>query len=1008
MRSSKKGIVIAFLVMMVFGIFAINPIIAKADGTVSKSVTIKLSLKEGMSIPQNYGVEYGITYVSSGNFVEGKHEFLIGNSNYEEIVSSHTFEFESGSQQFTIKVTSAGNDIYIGGVKNNAFEEGLNFDATDILNEYEFELRPGNGGGGNSPSSISWNTMNNEINGLVDHVEISVNDGAFTTFDNSAMELHENDKIKVKVIFVNDGNYYEVFQPSLVYLHKTNENVRFDYKYSDNSTQAPENMGIALSNNDGYTFTFKPEADSKDASGQIGLAASDAWMRLQFNVKQNFNDKADVFVYTQILGDDNVSYGVYREEERGVFNFEDNLDISEIGFLINNNEYGGQGDPIGMGYGFRNDGSGVNGRGEKINSGNLITAKYEAKFKGHTGIQNVNPVAYGYFEVGVTNPGGTQKNTFKLKEEFARDNLIDSILVAVGDTGDFEHATEIPRGENGDFSFELDASNRYSFLIRRHDSGARNVGWHYVANGEDDDCYVDFGKVYIQKIVRGDTVILDGLQTDKDGEALLDQYGTPKYDTDLIGTDAYEGDWSITSSGGNFNLKKGDKVTIKLIPVYGYQIASASLNGAELTPNEEVSSFTFTMNGTYHLGGSFVKYEDVTNNESKAVSAVEISNGENATDSGNLSLTVTDNAKYAKKEEAVKIATENGAAAAETIATLDLSLVNFVSKGDGTFWNTGITEFKDDINISLKLDDIKLEEGEKIAIIRDHNGELTLLEAAFDDKTDELSFPTNRFSTYSIIKISSGEAETDAEDFVKRAYEKCLGRDGDKGGIEYWTNELENGTLNATSMLEKIVFSEEYLEKQTSNTEYVKMLYTTFMGREYDKEGLRYWVHMLLEGTTREEVFKYFLESEEFDGVCKEMGIEKGEYELKGYEDPVRTDTQVTEEIKGFVERLYGTVMGRTSDEEGLKFWGSEIANDISDPVSVAVYFFSSSEFNDKNLNDEDFVEVLYTALMGRASDEEGKKFWVNELANGCERNVLIEEFAGCPEFCNIVDSFGL
>ncbi|MCR5089497.1 MAG: DUF4214 domain-containing protein, partial [Oscillospiraceae bacterium] len=59
-------------------------------------------------------------------------------------------------------------------------------------------------------------------------------------------------------------------------------------------------------------------------------------------------------------------------------------------------------------------------------------------------------------------------------------------------------------------------------------------------------------------------------------------------------------------------------------------------------------------------------------------------------------------------------------------------------------------------------------------------------------------------------------------------------------------------------------------------------------------------------------------------------------------------------------------------------------------------------------LNDSDFVEMLYGLFMGRASDAEGKAYWLNSMRSGMSRNTVVELFAASEEFANIVASYGL
>ncbi len=202
-------------------------------------------------------------------------------------------------------------------------------------------------------------------------------------------------------------------------------------------------------------------------------------------------------------------------------------------------------------------------------------------------------------------------------------------------------------------------------------------------------------------------------------------------------------------NGGYVQLLPGDVVTIQLKPNYGYQLKEASLNGTTIVAQNEVSTFTFTMPDTnLHLAALFVKTEDqVDCSKSQVVQNVSITNGKNAADSGNLKMTVADNSNYA-----IDVTSAVNGNSVTKVASVDLTLDNVVSKGNDTYWENNITEFQDDITVGLKLDSASLADGEIYSVVRDHNGSLTELPVIYDDSTGTLSFATNQFSTYTIVK----------------------------------------------------------------------------------------------------------------------------------------------------------------------------------------------------------------------------------------------------------------
>ncbi|MDY2698703.1 MAG: hypothetical protein SOV61_04075 [Lachnospiraceae bacterium] len=195
-------------------------------------------------------------------------------------------------------------------------------------------------------------------------------------------------------------------------------------------------------------------------------------------------------------------------------------------------------------------------------------------------------------------------------------------------------------------------------------------------------------------------------------------------------------------------LKKGDDIVVKLIPDYGYQLKSTVINDQQLVPDDNtVSQFSLSnIQGNMHFGGAFEEASDIINDSSNVISDVTIANGNNAASSGNLSLTLTDNVSYTRDVTSV-------VADATKVGSVDITLDNVVSKGiDGQNWTRNISEFENDITLGVKVDGNNLGANETYSIVRDHNGTLTELNATFNAATGVLSFPTNQFSTYTIIK----------------------------------------------------------------------------------------------------------------------------------------------------------------------------------------------------------------------------------------------------------------
>lgn len=209
-------------------------------------------------------------------------------------------------------------------------------------------------------------------------------------------------------------------------------------------------------------------------------------------------------------------------------------------------------------------------------------------------------------------------------------------------------------------------------------------------------------------------------------------------------------------SGGHLAVKRDDVVTIKLIPDYGYQLSGASINGVTLAPQTEVSTFTFKMPDTnVHFKGIFTQTQDEINTSGTKVSSATVENGANAAPSGNLRLTVEDSDANTTNA----LAQVENAVSAEAV---NLTLDQIVSKGNGTNWETPVTQFGQPVKMKLKVADYDTAAGYEV--VREHNGNLTKLTTSVSED-GTLTFETNQFSTYFIVKTAkkadNGNAKTE-------------------------------------------------------------------------------------------------------------------------------------------------------------------------------------------------------------------------------------------------------
>ena len=179
--------------------------------------------------------------------------------------------------------------------------------------------------------------------------------------------------------------------------------------------------------------------------------------------------------------------------------------------------------------------------------------------------------------------------------------------------------------------------------------------------------------------------------------------------------------------------------------------------------------------------------------------------------------------------------------------------------------------------------------------------------------------------TCMICESGSHEVTPEIRAFAERLYNCCLDRDPDETGLNDWANALANGA-KGSEVAAGFVFSQEYKNKDASDTQYVLMLYKTMLGREADTYGVTDWVLRLRNGASREAVFNGFVGSAEFANLCQNAGITVGDAIV----DNGTTGRQTTgEKVQVYVE-IYANGEYKTVGAYGLRTEG-----DLIDPKGI-------------------------------------------------------------------------
>ncbi len=115
-----------------------------------------------------------------------------------------------------------------------------------------------------------------------------------------------------------------------------------------------------------------------------------------------------------------------------------------------------------------------------------------------------------------------------------------------------------------------------------------------------------------------------------------------------------------------------------------------------------------------------------------------------------------------------------------------------------------------------------------------------------------------------------------------------------------------------------------------------------------------------------------------------------------------------------FLDRAYRTLLGRAPDRSGRRLWGDRLRSGAS-RLDVVGELATSDEYVERMLgvadrdeagrrrSDAEFLEALYTMLLGREVDAPGRASWLAALSSGTDRRSVVGSLAGSDEHLNRV-----
>lgn len=249
---------------------------------------------------------------------------------------------------------------------------------------------------------------------------------------------------------------------------------------------------------------------------------------------------------------------------------------------------------------------------------------------------------------------------------------------------------------------------------------------------------------------------------------------------------------------------------------------------------------------------------------------------------------------------------------------------------------------------------------------------------------------------------------TEARPFVEQLYVALLGRDASTlatdTGVSHWVDMLFYKKLNAAGVATAIASSAEFNSKSYTNSEFITRCYQGLLGRDPDVGGYTNFITALNNGKTRSWVFSSICASSEFQN---RVAFSSGYANVTpGISNASSTGSVVGGAVNealasDYVKRLYNNLLNKSGTAEEIDYWVKKLVNRQLSAAGVAAAIASSAEAKGIARTREQYVECLYGALLGRASDLSGKAGFVNALAAGYSRSWVFAKIAQSTEFQN-------
>ncbi len=213
-----------------------------------------------------------------------------------------------------------------------------------------------------------------------------------------------------------------------------------------------------------------------------------------------------------------------------------------------------------------------------------------------------------------------------------------------------------------------------------------------------------------------------------------------------------------------------------------------------------------------------------------------------------------------------------------------------------------------------------------------------------------------------------------------------------------WVDQYQTDPLYATYVIsEENYFSEEPVEPEEM---FLESLYTNLLSRHSDPGGLAYWKNMLQTGTVDSlGVICGFLNSYEYAAKDLSQTYDLVKNLLADENFQQSADLTVRDETLLIVIRCYNYVLDRQPELSGLRYWCRKLDEENISYKDLFKGFLFSNERSSRTLSDEAFIDLVYRLILNRQPDAAELEQWEESFPGVADREVIFDQVTDTEEY---------